>query len=436
MPPTSPRAAPPLDPRAIYRLPWSLNDNVLSWLEPTKRCNLYCEGCYSRNDPKSDKTLEQIRDDLRVFTTRRVTDSISIAGGDPLVHPRIVEIVRMIREEFGKKPVINTNGLALTPALLKRLKEAGLYGLTFHIDSSQLRPDWKRMNEVELCALRLRYARMVADEGDLSVAFNATVFPHTLDDVPDLVAWAGEHIDIVHNMVFILFRTMRTAEYDYYANGRRIEQASEGVVYYDQDKNPTPLTARDIVGKIRERFPDFAPCAYLGGTKDPDSFKWLLTSRLGTTDKIYGYVGPKYMEAVQSAHHLFAGRYLAYVRPSLLSAGRAMMAGFAAIDEGARRAAGRYAADIARHPRNLAKPVHFQSITIIQPIDHTASGEANMCDGCPDMTVHEGELVWSCRLDERVQHGCFLNAVPKAPQGREELTQIRLPGDAPRGSGD
>ena len=65
-----------LDPRNFYRLPWTLTDNVLAWLEPTKRCNLYCEGCYSRNDPQSDKTLDQIRADLEVFVQNRKVDSI------------------------------------------------------------------------------------------------------------------------------------------------------------------------------------------------------------------------------------------------------------------------------------------------------------------------------------------------------------------------
>lgn len=417
-----------LDPKNYYRLPWSLNDNVLSWLEPTKRCNLYCEGCYSRNDPKSDKSLEQVRRDLQVFTTKRKSDSISIAGGDPLVHPQIVDIVRMVRDEFKKKPVINTNGLALTPELLKDLKRAGLYGLTFHIDSSQQRKDWKRMNELDLCELRLRFAEMVAREGGLSTAFNSTIFRHTLKHVPDLMAWAAKHIDIVHTMVFILFRTMRTHEFDYFANGAKIDTVNQDVVYYDQDQNPEPITARELVGTIKERFPDFDPCAYLGGTKDPESFKWLLAGRLGTRDEIFGYVGPKYMETVQTVHHMVHDRYIAYVRPGLLSAGRSMMLGFSALDEGVRKSAKNYLRKSAARPWRLAKKVHFQSITIIQPIDMTASGEANMCDGCPDMTVHEGELVWSCRLDERVQYGCFLSGVPKARRERAEaLTQLRLP---------
>ena len=40
-------------------------------------------------------------------------DSISIAGGDPLVHPDIVEIVRIIRHEYNVKPIINTFAWAL-----------------------------------------------------------------------------------------------------------------------------------------------------------------------------------------------------------------------------------------------------------------------------------------------------------------------------------
>ena len=36
-----------------------------------------------------------------------------------------------------------------------------------------------------------------------------------------------------------------------------------------------------------------------------------------------------------------------------------------------------------------------------------------MCDGCPDMTVHEGKLVWSCRLEEPRTFGTFVQSVPR-----------------------
>jgi len=129
-----------------YRLPWNLTDNSISWLEPTAKCNLYCEGCYRLNEKDGHKSLEQIREDLDVFVKLRKADGVSIAGGDPLTHPDVVEIVKEVKKR-GMKPIINTNGLALTKELLTELKKAGVFGFTFHIDSKQGRPEWKNKNE-------------------------------------------------------------------------------------------------------------------------------------------------------------------------------------------------------------------------------------------------------------------------------------------------
>ena len=132
-------AAPDLAPMDYYRLPWSLTDNGISWLEVTDACNLACEGCY-RPHEDNHKTLDEIAEELAVFRSHRKSDCMSLAGGDPLVHPQIVEIVRMVREG-GWKPILNTNGLALGPGLLAQLKEAGVAGFTFHIDTTQRRKD-------------------------------------------------------------------------------------------------------------------------------------------------------------------------------------------------------------------------------------------------------------------------------------------------------
>ena len=136
-----------LEPTHYYRLPWSLTDNAISWLEPTWKCNIYCEGCYRINDPRGHKPLEQVKEELSVFNKYRITDGVSIAGGDPLIHPEIVEIVRLVAAD-GLKPIINTNGVAWRKELLKELKSAGVKGFTFHVDSKQHRPKWKNKNEL------------------------------------------------------------------------------------------------------------------------------------------------------------------------------------------------------------------------------------------------------------------------------------------------
>ncbi len=398
-----------IDHRSLYRLPWTLPDNAISWLEPTSACNLSCDGCYRENVSKSHKPLETVEEELNTFNRLRKADGVSIAGGDPLMHPDIVEIVRMVKEQ-GQKPIINTNGGMLTKELLVELKKAGVYGFTFHIDSKQGRPHWKNKNEVELNELRLHFAEMLAEVGGLSCAFNSTVYEDTLQYTPELVEWAARHIDKVHVMVFILFRAaVPQLPFEWYAGGRKIDM--NALVYSEVKDRKVDLRAPDVIGILRERFPELTPCAYLNGTEQPDSFKWLLTGRIGSKEKIYGYVGPKFMEVMQSVHHLWTNRWLAYVRPELLKKGRSMMM-LSPVDKGVRRIAGRFVRSSLTNPARFFHGLHYQSIMIIQPVDFLPNGLQSMCDGCPDMTIWNGELAWSCRLEELKHFGCWVRTVP------------------------
>ena len=388
-----------------YRLPWNLTDNSISWLEPTAKCNLYCEGCYRLNEKDGHKTIEQINADLDVFQKFRNSDGVSIAGGDPLTHPDIIEIVREVKKR-GMKPIVNTNGLALTKELLTELKKAGVFGFTFHIDSKQGRPHWKDKNELELNELRLHYAQMLADAGGISCAFNSTVYQDTMQYIAGMVKWAQQHIDIVHVMVFILYRAVNNKEYDYYLASKKIDMGA--LVYNEDPVTRADIKADEIVELIRTENPDFDPCAYLNGSQQPDTFKWLLTGRLGTKKKIYGYMGKKGMEALQMFNHLLYGKYLAYAKPKDTRKGKLMLL-LGAFDKRLREAFFKY----YKNPLNIFRRLHYQSVMIIQPVDFLQDGRQNMCDGCPDITVWNGELVWSCRMEEQMNFGMNVRTYPK-----------------------
>jgi pyruvate-formate lyase-activating enzyme len=405
-----------LDHRKLYRLPWSLTDNVISWLEPTKECNIYCDGCYSANAKGSHKSLAQVRSDLDVFERFRQTDAVSVAGGDPLVHPEIVEVVRMIASR-GLKPVVNTNGHGLTPSLLRDMKAAGLAGFTFHVDSLQTRPGWKGATEVELNELRLGYAERVAEVGGLSCAFNSTVYEKTLPEAPEILEWARRHADKVHVVVFIAFRAAVQERFDYFAGEERIEV--RGLTYSKAAPQRTDITAQEIVATLRKRFPEFEPSAYLNGTEKPDSFKWLMTLLVGDRERFYGSAGPKFVELSQVWNHLVKGRYLGYVPPAVHASARSMLA-LAAVDPGMRKVASSWLRAAAANPLRLARPLHLQSVMIIQPVDVLEDGRQSMCDSCPDMTVHDGQLVWSCRLEERLKYGELMRMRPASRKKVEE----------------
>ena len=176
-----------IDPTRLYRFPWTLADNAISWLEPTSECNLKCDGCYRENRKNSHKSLAEVFAELDVFQAKRRSDCISIAGGDPLLYPHIIELVAEIKRR-GWKPILNTNGHALSESLLRELKQAGLFGFTFHVDSGQGRPGrWQGCNELELNELRLHYARMVARVGGIACSFNATIYQENLQHVPGMI---------------------------------------------------------------------------------------------------------------------------------------------------------------------------------------------------------------------------------------------------------
>ena len=394
-----------------YRLPWNYPDNGISWLEPTTDCNLRCEGCYRDPHGHGHKSLEDVRADLEVFKSMRKSDCMSIAGGDPLVYPQIVELVRIINE-MGWKPIINTNGLGLTESLLRDLKDAGVFGFTFHIDTSQKRPKVDAKSETELNELRLHYAKMLDDVGGISCSFNATVSNNTMQEIPSLVKWAEKHADIVHTMVFILYRSPGlSGEFNFFAKGKKIEFDS---TYKETDWGGDKiLMAPDIVEKIREGDPMYEPCAYLNGTANPDSFKWLMGNRVVLNGESMGYVSPRFMELVQTLTHMFSGSYLAYAAPKAVSKGK--LASFFAglVDKNMRRIFARILGRMLINPANLIRRAYIQSFMIIQPVNFEPDGRQDMCDSCPDITVHEGKLVWSCRLEEVNQYGDFVQSVPK-----------------------
>jgi len=215
-------------------------------------------------------------------------------------------------------------------------------------------------------------------------------------------------------VVFILFRTPHlSGDFDLYANGRRIDLFD---TYEEREWGGERLLhAEDVVAQIRAVDADYEPCAYLSGTVDPHSTKWLIGTRLASRRRGYGYVGPRFMESVQQGHHFLKGTWLSYSSPKYLSLGRSTAALFSLVDPALRSVSKRYAGDLLRHPSRLSDRLHLQTFTIIQPVDILPDGRMDMCDGCPDMTVHDGQLYWSCRLEEVKRYGCFAHAVPRHP---------------------
>jgi pyruvate-formate lyase-activating enzyme len=405
-----------LDKRNLYRMPWSMNDNPIAWLEVTDICNLHCEGCYRQN-LTGHKTLEQLKEEVLFFKRWRNPDNVSIAGGEPLIYPQIVDLVAFIAAQ-GIKPIILTNAKALKPDILKELKQAGLAGFTIHIDSHQDRPGWIGKTEGEMNELRQQYADMVAAEKGLYVIFNSTVYPSTFEQVPDVMKWGQANADKVHGLVFITYRTATVA--DTVAVDQTDQKVDIGKLSYSRESfSEKFVTSPEVHDMLQKTCPEYKASCYLGGSISHSSYKWLIGAVIGSNKQAYGSIGKRSMELVQAGHHWFKGTYLAYLSQSKLAPLTFLLAPW---DKGVRQALGRRIGDVVRHPGQLFNPVHLLSIGIIQAPDILEDGRTDMCDSCPDITIFDGKLVNSCRMDEYRLFGGFINIVEHQGDKVEHIT--------------
>jgi pyruvate-formate lyase-activating enzyme len=390
-----------LERSALYRFPWSKPDNAGAWVEVTDECTFSCRGCY-RHKIEGHRPLEAVLQDIR--DCRRITncDGMAIAGGEPLIYPRIVDVVAYM-SGLKIKPTILSNGEKLTPALAKELKKAGLAKIHLHVDSAQNRPGWEGRNEIELNELRRQFADLLHRVGGIQCGYHVTVFRHTLPFLPAIVEWCKRNIDRVQHISFIAFRTLpNTPDVAYYAAGRRVRLETLGDVPHDPQE--TSITAEEMLGGITARHPDFEPAAFLNGSSNVETFKYLIGIYIGSRHGIYGTLGAKTVELVQVAHHILTGRYLSFLRSPVV--GRKLFA-LALVDASIRQALGTYIRACVRDLRHLVVPVYAQSIHLHQP-NELLDGRVNLCDSCLNMMVHRGRLISSCRLDEYRVYGAAI----------------------------
>ncbi|MCP4442412.1 MAG: radical SAM protein [Aureispira sp.] len=105
---------------------------LLAQIVITRRCNLSCGYCFEYDKVSKPVALDILKARIDELKRLRVV-FVTLNGGEPLLHPERVELVRYIRE-LGMTPMINSNGFALKPKLIKELNEAGLFGIQISCD--------------------------------------------------------------------------------------------------------------------------------------------------------------------------------------------------------------------------------------------------------------------------------------------------------------
>ena len=96
-------------------------------LEVTERCNFRCRHCFNAADsgaPSRELRLDEIEAYLEDARECGV-ENVILTGGEPMLHPDFLEIVRLIVEKGLRFYALNTNGSRITDETLDRIAALG-----------------------------------------------------------------------------------------------------------------------------------------------------------------------------------------------------------------------------------------------------------------------------------------------------------------------
>lgn len=83
-------------------------------IEITEKCNLNCPVCFADTKNTFTLPLKQVKEMIDLYVQcEGEPEVLQISGGEPTVHPDIIEILKYAGEKGIKYPMLNTNGLKM-----------------------------------------------------------------------------------------------------------------------------------------------------------------------------------------------------------------------------------------------------------------------------------------------------------------------------------
>ena len=131
----------PTAPRVILRNLPRVFDNLPIWaqLNITWKCNLDCAYCSEYDNSKGHIAYEELVpriDKIKALGTMHC----DLIGGEPLLHPDLIRLMRHVTHTHGMTTGMTTNGFLLTEDKLRELMDAGMGRIQMSVDGLHPKP--------------------------------------------------------------------------------------------------------------------------------------------------------------------------------------------------------------------------------------------------------------------------------------------------------
>lgn len=109
-------------------------DPLVAELFLTENCNLRCVSCNCwRENTKGELATGEWKEVLRQLAELQI-HKVNFTGGEPLIRPDAIELMRFARDSGIAHMHLNSNGIRLTPDVLGEVLDSGVRSFNISVD--------------------------------------------------------------------------------------------------------------------------------------------------------------------------------------------------------------------------------------------------------------------------------------------------------------
>ncbi len=167
----------------------------LGIIEVNSACNMDCPLCFASAGAGFNLTLEEVEGMLdHLVETEGHPEVVQFSGGEPSIHPQIIEMIRAAKQRQIKYVMLNTNGkrIAEDDAFLEQLNEVRP-SIYFQFDGFERETYSILRGEPDILSQKLRALDRLAQIGLYVVLVPAIADKVNLHEVGKIVSFAIEH---------------------------------------------------------------------------------------------------------------------------------------------------------------------------------------------------------------------------------------------------
>ncbi|MBP3846321.1 radical SAM protein [bacterium] len=369
-----------------YNLPWKYNDAPHAILDIIRGCNIKCNACYNSAECKI-KTFDEVVEDYKKIISVRKISSIAIIGGEPLLNPDLIEIIKFLKEE-GLSVELFSNGLLLDEDKVKELAQAGVDLVFLHIDIGQNRKDLPQDYTItDADRLRTQKAQMLYNYG-IEVAMSITVKKDDFGENLDNYLNYFKESKFINYFLITLYRDITS----YGKLNGILNQEVKG--QEKQSFNSQEPSMQEIMEYLNEQ--NLEPYTYLTGHYNKELPRWVCYQYAAS----YKYDTLKYTQNIKNSK--FERFYLKRIKEktgvypfftkqdciinSIYMLMNALCGGY-------------LWGNISYLFKSWDKWKKIKRILIQEPASVNSDGNLEFCESCPDITVRNGKIVPVCVCD-------------------------------------